>query len=77
MSWPVEVVMFVLLGMGGLTTDPVDWGAEVEVEPSAGLICVDAGNDEIGVFVFGDEKPFGVSIRVWRFKTFYTCMLST
>lgn len=69
--------MFVLLGMGGLTTDPVDSGAEVEVEPSVGLICVDASNDEIGVIVFGEEKPFEVSIRILRFITFYTCMLST
>ena len=43
----MEVVTFVLLGMGGFTTDPVDFGAEADVELSVGLICVDAADDEI------------------------------
>ena len=49
MSWPVEVVTFVLLGMNALMTEPVDSRAEVGVGLSVGLICVDvdAAKDEI------------------------------
>jgi hypothetical protein len=47
MSWPVEVVTFVLLGMNALMTEPIDVGAEVGVGLSVGLICVDAANDKI------------------------------
>jgi len=77
----------VLLGLGGLTTEPVDSGAEEGFAIGVEVICVDAVNngvDEVNnvicVVVVDDEEPFDVSIRVvavLKLIRFHTCMLPT